>query len=62
MVWGLLGKNMALVENLRQILKILDIIDFEDKKEVLFLREIKTAHLYDCQLYSAQVTTAFISE
>ena len=53
---------MALVENLRQILKILDIIDFEDKKEVLFLREIKTAHLYDCQLYSAQVTTAFISE
>lgn len=25
---------------------------FGDKKEVLFLREIKTAHLYDCQLYS----------
>ena len=46
MVWGLLGKNMALVENLRQILEILGIIGFEDKREVLFLREIKTAHLY----------------
>lgn len=44
----LLGKNMALVKKLKQILKVLRTVGLEDKWEVLFLREIKIAHLYSC--------------
>lgn len=45
-VGRLLGKNMALVKRLKQILKVLRTVGLEDKQEVLFLKEIKTAHLY----------------